>query len=107
MDHEKSDKKSLNSQVPVDISEWAMDVGDGSGEPPVVLDDDDCVVKLDVSSDSVSSTAGSLLISLQVSPAVSEIVIDIRRPPERVFVSYVIVVVVYSSRDETPSGDTL
>lgn len=99
-------KCKKHSQVAVDISEWA-DVGDGSGEPPVVLDEDDCVVKLDVSSDSVM-TAGSLLISLQVSAvAISDIVIDIRRPPDRVFVSYVIVVVVYSSSEETPSGETL
>lgn len=79
--------------------------GDGSGEPVVREQFVDCVIKLDVSSDSAIA-AGSLLISLLLLP--SEIVIDIRRPPpDGVLVSYVIVVVVYSSNDETPSGDTL
>lgn len=65
--------QKINLQVAVDISdEWA-DVGDGSGEPPVVLEVDDCV---DVSND-----------SLHVSVAISDIVIDIRRPPDRVLVS--------------------
>lgn len=50
----------------------------------------DWVIELDVSSDSAIKT-GSLLISLLLLP--SEIVIDIRRPPDAVFVSYVMVVV--------------
>lgn len=97
-------ERKRNLQVAVDEIEWA-DVGDGRGDPAVVREHKDCVVKLDVSRDSVIMI-GSLLISLQVSAAISEIVIDIRRPPERVLVSYVIVVV-YSSSDETPSGETL
>lgn len=80
------------------------DDGDGRGELVVREQLVDCVIKLDVSSDSAITT-GSLLISLLLLP--SEIVIDIRRPPESVFASYVIVVVVYSSNDETPSGETL
>lgn len=60
------------------------DDGDGNDEPVVREQLVDWVIKLDVSSDS-AITAGSLPISLLLFP--SEIVIDIRRPPESVLAS--------------------
>lgn len=80
------------------------DDGEFNGDPVVREQFVDCVIKLDVSKDS-GLAVGSLLLPLLL--LLSEIVIDIRRPPESVFASYVIVVVAYSSNDDTPSGETL
>ena len=78
------------------------DEGDGSGDSVVREQFVDCVIKLDVSKDFVI-IMGSVLILLLLP---SDMVIDILRPG--VFVSYIIVVLfVYSSKDDTPSGDTL
>lgn len=66
------------------VASESPDDGDGNGDAVVREQFVDCVAKLEVSSDS-AITAGSLLISLLLLP--SEIVIDIRRPPDNVLAS--------------------
>lgn len=91
--------------VIVDASERPDD-GEGRGELVVREQVVDCVIRLEVSCDDSGITMGSLLFSLLWLLFPSDMVIDIRRPPDCVWVSYVMVVV-YSSRLETPSGETL
>lgn len=60
------------------------DDGDGRGELVVREQLVDCVIRLDVSCDDSGITAFSLLISLPWLLLPSEMVMDIRRPPDGV-----------------------